>query len=188
MEKQNIQVISLHTPRLVIRQFCAADAEPLFRLLAAPRVHCFAGEMLASMEQARQEVEKKSRVDDGSELAVCLQDGGAFIGTLFGCWEDDTFSACWNFLPEYGGKGYALEAATAYLELLFTRLNARRIYAYVEDDNTRSQRLCEKLGMRLEGLFKEYISFVNNPDGSPHYEDTRQYAILRKEWRSKTAP
>ena len=37
-------------------------------------------------------------------------------------------------------------------------MNARRIYAYVES----SQRLCEKLGMRQKGLFKEFISFKHN--------------------------
>ena len=31
-------------------------------------------------------------------------------------------------------------------------------------------------------LFKEFISFVKNPDGTPHYENTYQYAILKKEW------
>ena len=36
--------------------------------------------------------------------------------------------------------------------------------------------------MRREGLFLEFISFVNNPDGSPRYENTVQYAILKKEW------
>jgi RimJ/RimL family protein N-acetyltransferase len=46
-----------------------------------------------------------------------------------------------------------------------------------------SQRLCEKLGMRKEGLFVEFVSFVNNPDGTPRYENTMQYAILKKEWR-----
>ena len=35
--------------------------------------------------------------------------------------------------------------------------------------------------MRQEGLFKEFISFVKNPDGTPHYENTYQYAILRLE-------
>lgn len=42
--------------------------------------------------------------------------------------------------------------------------------------------LCEKLGMRREGLFMEFVSFVNNPDGTPRYENTYQYAILMKEW------
>ena len=29
----------------------------------------------------------------------------------------------------------------------------------------------------------EFVSFVNNEDGSPHYENTMQYAILKKDWR-----
>ena len=51
-----------------------------------------------------------------------------------------------------------------------------------QDYNLASQHLCEKLGMRREGLFLEFISFVNNPDGTPRYENTVQYAILKKEW------
>lgn len=42
--------------------------------------------------------------------------------------------------------------------------------------------LCEKLGMRREGMFQDFVSFVNNPDGTPHYENTCQYAILKQEW------
>lgn len=48
------------------------------------------------------------------------------------------------------------------------------------------QLLCEKLGMRREGLFQEFVSFVNNPDGTPRYENTYQYAILRKAWPGLT--
>ena len=36
--------------------------------------------------------------------------------------------------------------------------------------------------MRQEGVFKEFISFINNPDGTPKYENTLQFAILKKEW------
>ncbi len=45
-----------------------------------------------------------------------------------------------------------------------------------------SQRLCEKLGMRREGPFLELVSFVKDTDGNPVYENTYQYAILKKEW------
>ena len=65
---------------------------------------------------------------------------------------------------------------------MISQKGARRIYAYTEDYNLASQHLCEKLGMRREGLFLEFISFVNNPDGTPRYENTVQYAILKKEW------
>ena len=97
----------------------------------------------------------------------------------------DTFSPCWMLNRAYHGKGYAYEAAHAFFDYLFKDKGARRIYAYTEDYNKASQRLCEKLGMRQEGLFKEFISFVKNPDGTSHYENTYQYAILKKEWDTK---
>ena len=77
---------------------------------------------------------------------------------------------------------FGYEAAHAFFDYLFREKGARRIYAYTEDNNVHSQHLCEKLGMRREGLFMEFISFVKNPDGTPHYENTMQFAILKKEW------
>ena len=94
----------------------------------------------------------------------------------------DSFSPCWMLNRAYHGKGYAYEAARAYFEHLFGEKGIRRIYAYTEDYNLPCQRLCEKLGMRREGLFVDFVSFVNNPDGTPLYENTFQYAILKKEW------
>ena len=38
--------------------------------------------------------------------------------------------------------------------------------------------------MRFEGLFKEFVSFVKNADGSPRYENTMQWAILKSEWET----
>ncbi len=40
----------------------------------------------------------------------------------------------------------------------------------------------DMIAKRREDFFKEFVSFVNNPDGTPHYENTYQYAILKKEW------
>jgi hypothetical protein len=39
--------------------------------------------------------------------------------------------------------------------------------------------------MRKEGEFKEFISFVKSSDGTPHYENTFQFAILKKEWEKR---
>ena len=48
-----------------------------------------------------------------------------------------------------------------------------------------SRHLCEKLGMRREGLFPSFVSFVNDADGNPVYENTLQYAVLKQEWMAK---
>ena len=38
--------------------------------------------------------------------------------------------------------------------------------------------------MGKEGLFMEFISFVGNADGTPKYENTCLYALLKKEWQN----
>ena len=36
--------------------------------------------------------------------------------------------------------------------------------------------------MRREGMFMEFVSFINDENGNPVYENTIQYGILKKEW------
>lgn len=168
------------TERLIVRSFRQSDAAGLLAYFSAPRVNCFADETLMTLDDAVKDAGKKSK--DHSQFAVCLKDDDVLIGNLFAMKEEDTFSVGWNFNAGYEGKGYAREAAAGLLNYLFMKKGGRRIYAYVEDTNIRSQRLCERLGMRKEGLFLEYISFVKNSDGTPRYENTLQFAILKNEW------
>ena len=37
--------------------------------------------------------------------------------------------------------------------------------------------------MHFKGLFREFVSFVNDANGNPIYENTIQRAILKKEWK-----
>ncbi|WP_336083656.1 GNAT family N-acetyltransferase [Thalassospira sp. CH_XMU1448-2] len=172
------------TDRLIIRRFAETDAAELFDYISNPRVNCFMDDKVTTLEQAK--VKARKREGDKMCLAVCLKDTGALIGELLLHQDDpDTYSVAWNFNEKVEGKGYASESARALFDHLFIQLDARRLYAYVEDNNFKSQKLCEKLGMRKEGCFVEFISFVNNPDGTPRYENTFQYAILKKEWLHK---
>lgn len=173
----------IKTARIIIRDFEAKDTVGLYEYLASPPVNCFTSEKVNSYDEAI--IKRKERQNSGilgNYYAVCLCDTDLIIGEVFAKKEGpDTYSVGWNFNLKYGGNGYATEAASELIGYLF-KTDARRIYAYAEDDNISSQRLCERLGMRKEGLFLDFISFINNPDGTPHYENTYQYAILKKEW------
>jgi [ribosomal protein S5]-alanine N-acetyltransferase len=176
----------IETERLILRPFREDDAADLFAYLRAPTAPCFLSLKLADLAEAEAEVRKRA-VDEGS-VAICLKQTGQVIGDLFGGAgdeeEDGTASVGWHLNPQFGGRGYAFEAAKALFDHLFRVKGFRRLYAYVEDHNTPSQRLCEKLGMRREGVFIEFVSFTNDDAGSPIYENTMQYAILRREWMS----
>lgn len=176
---------TLETARLVLRPFAPTDAADLFAYLHRPVVSCFLSLTLADMPAAEQEVTTRSQNEHS--IAVCLRGSGKLIGDLFADPEDDTVSVGWNFNPAFFGQGYAHEAAVALFAHLFTNRGARRLYAYVEDTNIASQRLCERLGMRQEGLFKEFISFRNDASGAPIYENTMQFAMLRHEWGSRSS-
>lgn len=172
----------IETDRLVLRNFRKDDAADLFAYLHEPAASCFFSLRLEDMRAAEAEAETRSQSDE--YVAVCLKDTGRLIGDLFAVPDDDkdTWSVGWNFNPAVAGSGFASEAARALFDYLFTLKQARRLYAYVEDHNLASQRLCERLGMRREGLFKEFVSFRTDDAGAPIYENTMQYAILRKEW------
>ena len=181
----------IETERLILRPFLEADAEDVFEYLKKPMVNCFACMKVNSLEEAKNAVLDRSK-DKEYYFAIVLKENGKVIGEIDAMPETpapdernavlDTFSPCWMLNKNYHGKGYAFEAAQAFFNYLFYEKGARRIYAYTEDYNVSSQKLCEKLGMRREGMFKEFITFINDEDGNPIYENTIQYAILKKEW------
>ena len=185
----------IETERLILRPFTESDYENVFEYLNEPMVRCFACMKLNTLEEAKAETIKKAKETDYL-LAIVLKDSGKVIGEIEAYPESsqpdkaenyalDTFSPCWMLNKKYHVNGYAYEAAKAFFDYLFYEKGARRIYAYTEDYNIPSQKLCEKLGMRREGLFKEFVSFVNDENGNPIYENTYQYAILKKEWEQR---
>ncbi|MCG6205798.1 GNAT family N-acetyltransferase [Rhodopseudomonas sp. HC1] len=175
----------IETQRLVLRNFRPTDAADLFAYLHAPRASCFLSMKLDDLAAAETEAAKLSASDE--HIAVCLKSTGTLIGDLFAVPEDDTVAVGWNFNAAFAGAGFASEAAHALFEDLFTVRGARRLYAYVEDHNIASQRLCARLGMRQEGVFKEFVSFTTDRDGRPIYENTLQFAMLRNEWEQRSS-
>jgi RimJ/RimL family protein N-acetyltransferase len=84
----------------------------------------------------------------------------------------------YELAPRYWGRGYATEAGAAMLSFGFETLGLHRIWADCLAENTASQRVLEKLGMRCEGRLRE------NRWLKGRWCDTLLYAILEQEWRS----
>ena len=190
----------IETERLLLRPFRESDAADVLEYLSGPLPHCFAGLKLNTLDEARAEVAKRGE-DTEYCFAIVLKETGRVIGEIDAqpsdysppmlCSRDtalpppDTFTPSIILNAAYHGGGYAYEAGYAFYDYLFMRKGVRRIYLYVDDYNARSQHLCEKLGLRREGLFREFVSFVDGADGKPVYENTIQYALLKREWMAK---
>ena len=181
----------IETERLKLRPFKPEDAKDLFEYLNEPLVHCFASMKINTLEDAEKEICNRMKKDN-DYFAVELKSENKVIGEIWIYPEpneelnkDIVFSPCWMLNKAYHGKGYAYESVYAVFDYLFKEKDARRIYIYTEDYNIPCQKLCKKLGMRQEALYKEFISFVTDSDGSPIYENTYEFAILKKEWKQQ---
>lgn len=174
-------MVPIETDRLILRNFAKTDAAGLLAYMREPRASCFLSGKLTTLDAA--EADAQSRAGSDNAIAVALRSTGELIGDVFCMFEEpDTFSVGWNFNGAFEGRGLASEAVRAFLRHLFFDRDARRIYAYVAVTNQRSRTLCERLGMRMEGVFREFITFTDDPAGNPVYEDTMQFALLKGEW------
>ena len=85
----------------------------------------------------------------------------------------------WTLHPDFFGKGYASEAATATLDLAFGELGLHRVRAELDPRNDASIALCRRLGMREEAFFVKDLMFRGDWAG------TGVYAVLEEEWAAR---
>jgi RimJ/RimL family protein N-acetyltransferase len=78
---------------------------------------------------------------------------------------------------DHEGHGYVTEAVKSVLDVLFGRLNARRVSLHTRDSNLRSQHVAERCGFCLEGHIRENKRLV---DGT--FEGDFCYGLLKREY------
>jgi RimJ/RimL family protein N-acetyltransferase len=81
------------------------------------------------------------------------------------------FELGWTLAREYWGHGYATEAATSALDYGFDSINRSHIISLIHPENSRSIKVAERLGEKLEGQ-TELLG-----------HDVFIYGISREDWR-----
>ena len=148
--------IVLQTERLRLRRMTPDDAAFMLGLLNDPAWHRFIGDRgIRTVEGARDYIIKGpmdmvARLGFGFDV-VELIENSCPIGVCGLAKRDflDEVDIGYAFLPQYGGHGYAFEAARAVLGHA-KELGLQHIVATVRPDNCASIRLLEKLGLRFE--------------------------------------
>ncbi|WP_336690467.1 MULTISPECIES: GNAT family N-acetyltransferase [unclassified Chryseobacterium] len=159
----------LETQRLILRKFEETDAERLFLLDSDPEVMKYIGiPPLSDITESENVIKmiQQQYLDNGvGRLAVIEKESGLLIG-----WSglklitqeingyNNIYDLGYRFIPEYWGKGYALESAKASLDFGFNDLKAETIYAHAHSENEGSNHILRKLGFEKTGEFTE-------PDG-----------------------
>ena len=89
----------------------------------------------------------------------------------------------WCLSPAVQGRGYATEAVKALVRVCFEQLGVRRLVAVAFAENAASQAVMRRVGMRLEGVFRQ--ESLHRDLG---WLDSVQWAILRDEWVVQQRP
>ena len=155
----------LETERLILREIVESDAEFIFALLNQPSFIKYIGDRnVRTIEQAREFIENRYRQSYREhgfglyavELKSEIRNPKSQIG-ICGFVKRDSLPDAdigFAFLPQFCGKGYALESANAVMKYGRDVLGLARVLAITSQDNASSVRLLEKIGFKFESLIK----------------------------------
>ena len=172
--------LPVRTERLLLRLREPHDIDDLHAIYGRDDVT----ELLLQPALARDELElwlsERAASDEEDAVGLLAEHDGRVVGEVSLAFHGPTQAELgWTFHPDVGGRGLATEAARALLDLGFGHYALHRITAELDARNTASRRLCERLGMRLEGhRLADYWS-------KGEWTDTLQYALLAGEWDAR---
>ncbi|HLF74682.1 MAG TPA: GNAT family N-acetyltransferase [Anaerolineales bacterium] len=150
--------IILETKRLILRHLVMDDLENLFALYRDREIRQYFPEGVLTLIETREELEwhmnGHPRYPELGLWATVHKATGKFIGR---CgllpWEiDDKLEIEIAYLLDksFWGQGLGTEAAHGILKYGFERLNLSRLICLIDPDNIASQKVAERIGMRLE--------------------------------------
>ncbi|MCG2459233.1 GNAT family N-acetyltransferase [Flavobacteriaceae bacterium F89] len=149
------------TERLLIRPTLEEDAELIYQIMNAPKFIKFVGDRhINSIQDAEKYIRIKMLPQLNalgySNYSLITKADGSKIGTC-GLYNRDGLDGIdigFGLLPQYEGLGYAYESAHRLLKAAFEEFDIEEIKAITSKENVSSQRLLEKLGLKMVGTTK----------------------------------
>ena len=144
----------LETERLILRKFDEGDIDAVYAMRSDSEVMRFIRESQNRQETINWLKLVSSHWEDEKIgfCAVIEKASGKLIGWC-GLWrlkENGETEIGYAIAKEYWGKGFAVEAAGAFLEYGFNKLKLQSIVAVARPENRASRRVMEKLGMHYD--------------------------------------
>jgi RimJ/RimL family protein N-acetyltransferase len=171
------------TPRLILRTFTERDLPAYAALNADPEVYRWLSGQALTREDSDATAawaQELFAAEGIGLLAVERRVDGEFLG-MCGLHHQESYpddvEVAWRLAREHWSHGYASEAASAWLELGFSRLGLARVISCTGPDNHRSLAVMRRLGMG----FDHRALMVD--EGVEH--DGVVYAITAQQWHDR---
>ena len=146
--------ISLETERLILEPICENHAEDMAALLADPDLHTFVPSSPPTLEKLKSQYKYwESRISpQEDELWLNwvgrLKANGKIIGHFqAGVKASLEANNAYSIGKEFQRQGFAYEGLTNFLKLLFEKIAAKSVKAWVDTRNLASINLVKKLGL-----------------------------------------
>lgn len=154
---------SIETNRLFFRELVPSDADGIFELDSNPEVHRYLGnDPVKSMQQCHDAIAHIMNQYEKNGIgrwAAILKETGEFIGWAGLKLESNVnghnqfYDLGYRFIQKHWGKGYASEAAEAFVDYGFNVMKLEKINAFVDTDNLASRKVLEKSGLKFVNTF-----------------------------------
>jgi RimJ/RimL family protein N-acetyltransferase len=165
----------IRTERLVIRPHRVSDAETWYGLQSDEGVTRFLSWPLRSRSESLQHLKDRtqhtvlSQADD--LLALAIEHNGTLVGDLsvhLRTVHPDFRSAeiGWILGSAHGGAGLATEAVCAVIDLLFDSVEAKWVFAVVDERNAKSLSLATRLGFTVVNRDGPLLTMMVTPESS----------------------
>lgn len=145
------------TERLSYRRLEPADAEALHVVWGDPEVMRYLpAEPSGSLKETAERVERHASRYEQAGYGLCAvveHESGRVVGVcgLFPVeWTGPDVEVAYHFAREVWNRGYASEAAGAWVTTAFAERGLNRVVALAFPANRASTRVMEKIGMRFE--------------------------------------
>lgn len=170
----------LETERLLIRPTTLKDVDAIHEMLSDEETMKFFVEGTYSKEKVNEIINRNKK--ETHHFTVVLKSSSRIVGKIsYNPWfMKRTKEIGWIFFKTATGNGYCTEAAKAITKYAFEEEKIHRLIATCDPRNSSSIRVCEKLGMRKEGHFKECIYYKDDI-----WWDEYFYSMLEDEYKNK---
>lgn len=176
----------LETERLILRRMNESDIDEIFVMRTDKDVMRYIREPVAKRKEAENWINLVSSRWEDEKIGFCAlveKQSGKFIGWC-GLWrlkETGEIEVGYALKKDFWGKGFAVEAAEAFLEYGFGELNLEKIVAVANPENRASRRVMEKLGMRFDYTGEFYGRDL------VHYSIAKEFFFNAKSQRREAA-
>ncbi|WP_349408535.1 GNAT family protein [Pseudalkalibacillus sp. SCS-8] len=174
---------TFETDRLVLRKAREEDIHDIYEYASEQEISRYTPwnfhKTIDTTQKLVEIIQDNYNNDKESDWVIELKENNKVIGLCgFVRWNKhhNRIEVAYSLSRSHWGKGYTTEAVEQLVKFGFENMQLNRIEAKVSQENSASIKVLEKLGMKPEGILRDYW-FKNG-----EYTTVQTYSVIKSDW------